>query len=78
MAGLCSFRQIAVDKGADNTGKGVGGFGFTHREEGKVPRPAGLPQGGGGVKGVQIAGLGKNKRNNVFFRKTVFFQQRVV
>jgi hypothetical protein len=67
-----------VDKGADNAGKGVGGFGFPHRKEGKFSRSAGLPQGGGGVKGVQIAGLGKNNRNYVRFRKMVLFQKRIV
>jgi len=78
VAGLRAFGQVTVDKDAEDAGKGVGGFGFAEGKEGKLPCPAGLTQGGGGVKGVQIGGLGKNNRNNVIFRKMVFFQKGIV
>ena len=67
-----------MDKDADNAGKGVNGCGFLYREKGELPCPARLPQSGGGVMGVQIAGLGKNNGNNIILRKMVFFQQGIV
>jgi hypothetical protein len=67
-----------MDKDSDNAGKGVYGRGFLYREKGKLPCPAGLPQGGGGINGVQIGGLGKNNGNNIFFRKAIFFQQGII
>jgi hypothetical protein len=79
MGGLCPLRQIAVHKDAQYALKGgIGGFGFLYGKKGKLPCPAGLTQGGGGVKGVKVSGLGKNNGNNVIFRKAVFFQQGIV
>jgi hypothetical protein len=73
-----SFFQAAMNQNPDGSGKAAPKAAFLEHHQRKPPRPAGAPQSRGGIKGVNIAGYGKNNGNNVFFRKIIGLQKFVV
>jgi hypothetical protein len=67
-----------MNQNPDGSGKTAGKMAFLEHHKGKLPRPAGASQNGGGIKGVNVAGNGKNNRDNVFFRKIVGPEEPVI